>query len=385
MSPLGDLTPDEFLRDYWQKRPLLIRQAFPGFTSPIGPEALKALSTRDDAVSRLILEEGGDYPWQLYHGPFTKRELKGLPEQKWTILVQEVDRLVPEVRALLDPFAFIPHWRIDDVMISYAPAGGGVGAHIDSYDVFLLQGMGRRRWRIGNAPVEDDTLVDDLDVSILAHFEWTDEYVLEPGDLLYLPPRIAHEGVALDDCLTLSIGFRAPSHAEIVAGFLEHALQTLPDSVFYSDPDLTIPTHPGEISPEAIDQVRSVLKNVLEDETALREWFGTFMTESRRGFESEALEDEVDPDALLDAIREGADVAHTPDARFAYVELSGGERTLFARGQAYRLEREIAFAAPLLADRRRIPAAELQPYLDSPDFAELLAALVGDGVLEIGG
>ncbi len=380
MPPLGDLTPEAFLRDYWQKKPLLIRQAFPDFASPVSPEALKALATREDAISRLVLEEGGDYPWQLHHGPFTRKELKGLPEAKWTILVQEVDRLVPEVRALLDHFTFVPHWRVDDVMISYAPAGGGVGAHIDHYDVFLLQGMGRRRWRIGAAPVADDSLVEDLDVSILAHFDWTDEYVLEPGDMLYLPPRIAHEGVALDACLTLSVGFRAPSHAEIVAGFLEHALQSLPDGVFYSDPDLTPAAHPGEITEKALDQVRAVLHGALTDETALREWFGRFMTESRRGFEAEAAE-EPDADALADALRGGATLAHAPDARFAYVALEGGERLLFAGGNAYRLERELAFAAPLLADQRHVPAGDVRPHLARPDFVELLAALVADGVL----
>lgn len=380
--PLGDLTPQEFLRDYWQKKPLLIRQAFPGFTSPVSPDDLKALATREDATSRLVLEEGGDYPWQLHHGPFTAKELRGLPERKWTILVQEVDRLVPEIRALLDRFDFIPRWRIDDVMISYAPAGGGVGAHIDNYDVFLLQGLGRRRWRIGSAPVEDDSVVEDLDVSVLAHFEWTDEYVLEPGDMLYLPPRIAHEGVALDDCLTLSVGFRAPSHAEIVAGFLEHALLSFPDDVFYTDPDLTVPAHPGEIGADALEQVRGVLRRVLDDETAFREWFGTFMTESRRGFDAEGGAD-VEPDEVATAIREGAGLAHAAGARFAYVDLDGGARTLFAGGQAYRLEKEVAFTAPLLADRRQIPAADLQPHLDDPDLLDLLTALVGDGFLEI--
>lgn len=384
MLPLGELTHEQFLRDYWQKKPLLIRQAFPGFLSPVTPQDLKALSTRDDAASRLILEEGGDYPWQLHHGPFTPEELRGLPPHKWTILVQEVDRLVPEIRALLDDFDFIPRWRVDDIMISYAPADGGVGAHIDNYDVFLLQGLGRRRWRIGAEPVADDSVLEDLDVSILARFEWTHEYVLAPGDMLYLPPRIAHEGVALDDCLTLSIGFRAPSHVEIVTGFLEHALQTMPDDAFYADPDLTVPAHPGEIGAEALAQVRRVLHDALHDETAFREWFGTFMTESRRGFDGEGGE-EREPDEVAAAIRAGAGVSHAPDARFAYVDLDGGARTLFAGGQAYRLEQEVAFAAPLLSDRRAIPAADLQPHLGNPDFLELLAALAGDGFLEIGG
>ena len=382
MPPLGSLSPEQFLRDYWQKKPLLIRQALPGFASPVSPEELKKLAQRDDATSRLVLGEGGEYPWQLHHGPFTPREFKGLPPQNWSLLVQEVDRFVPGVRALLDLFDFIPRWRVDDVMVSYAPPEGGVGAHIDHYDVFLLQGLGRRRWRIGNAPVEDDSIVEDLDVSILAHFDWTDEYVVEPGDLLYLPPRIAHEGVALDPCLTLSVGFRAPSHAEIVGGFLEHALQSTPPA-YYSDPDLTPPLHPGEIGADALSQVRGVLEKTLADETALREWFGVFMTEARRPFDAEPMEDEADAESVVAAIRAGAALAHAPGVRFAYVELEDGQRTLFAGGQAYRLEKELAFAAPFFADRRHVPAADVQPHLDNPDFGDLLAALVEDGALEL--
>ncbi len=358
-EPLGSLTPAEFLRDYWQKKPLLIRQAFPGFTSPVTPDDLKALATRDDAHSRLVLEEGGDYPWQLHHGPFLPEELGKLPPNKWTVLVQEVDKFVPEIAALRDHFRFIPSWRIDDVMISYAPADGGVGAHIDQYDVFLLQGMGRRRWRIGNAPVEDDSLVENLDVSVLAHFEWTDEYTLEPGDMLYLPPRIAHEGVALDDCLTISVGFRAPSHADLVAGFLENALQTIPDDRFYTDPGLTPPAHPGEIDDAALDQVRGVLHDVLTDDTALREWFGKFMTESRRGFD-EADGVDVDAAELEEAIEKGGSLLHAPGARFAFTRLPDGEAMLFAGGQAYRLEKPLAFAAPLFADHRRLDADTLR-------------------------
>ncbi len=381
LTLLGNHSPAVFLRDYWQKKPLLIRQALPGFSSPVSPDGLKKLATREEAVSRLILEQGGDYPWQLHHGPFAQRELKNIPPGKWTILVQEVDRLVPEIRALLDNFRFVPSWRVDDVMISYAPAGGGVGAHIDQYDVFLLQGLGQRRWRIGNAPVEDDTLVDNLDVAVLAHFEWTDEYVLEPGDMLYLPPRIAHEGVAIDDCLTLSIGFRAPSHAEIVAGFLEHALATLSDDRFYSDPDLAPTDHPGEINEAALNQVRAVLHEVLQDETTLREWFGTFMTESRRGFDSQPLHRSAEPAEVARAVSAGRAVAHASGVRFAYVDLPEGERTLFAGGQAFRLEKSLAFAAPLLADSSVVSAERLNPHLSQPDFPDLLATLISDGLL----
>lgn len=383
LRALGGLTPEAFLRDYWGKKPLVVRGAFPDAAAVITPDALKKLATREEAVSRLVLEAGGAYPWELRHGPFRARDFRGLPPAKWSLLVQEVDRFVPAARALLDPFAFVPRWRLDDVMVSYAPPEGGVGAHVDNYDVFLLQGMGRRRWRIGNAPVlpEGERLVDGLDVAVLADFAWTDEHVLEPGDMLYLPPRVAHEGLALDACLTLSIGFRAPSHAEIVGGYLEHALAALPDGAFYADADLAPTERPGEIDARALEQVRGVLRAALTDDEAIRGWFGTYVTERRRDVEpDDDAPAPATPDAVAAHVGAGRALRHAPGARVAYVR-HDGETTLFARGQAYRLEPELAFAASLLADRTSVSAADLAHHLPTPDFADLVAALVADGAL----
>lgn len=384
MQLLGGLSPDTFLRDYWQKKPLFVKGALPDFTPPVSPDDLKRLATREDAAARLILEEGGEYPWELRHGPFRLRDFQRLPETKWTFLVQEVDRFSEAARALLDRFSFIPRWRVDDLMISYAAPDGGVGAHIDNYDVFLIQGLGTRRWRIGGRPLapEDERLVEDLDVSVLADFEWTEEFLCEPGDLLYLPPRFAHEGLALSACMTLSVGFRAPSHADIVSGFLEHALQRFPDDAFYADPDLAPATHPGAIDEAALAQVRSVLARALDDETAFREWFGTFMTESKR-FDLDVAGESVTEDDVAEAVRGGAGVRHTLGVRLAYVDLPDGARTLFAGGQAFRLEPDLAFSAPLLTDRLSVPAADLAPYVDAPDFCQLLATLVAEGFLTL--
>jgi 50S ribosomal protein L16 3-hydroxylase len=196
---LGDLTPEAFLRDYWQKKPLLIRGALPDFVTPVAPDELAGLACEDDVTARLILEQGGDYPWQMRFGPFDEDDFAALPETHWTLLVQEVDRLVPEVADLLDAFRFLPNWRIDDVQISYAPPHGNAGAHLDNYDVFLLQGMGRRRWQISSTPIPEDeeVYVEDVDVRILQDFEPDEEWIVEPGDLLYLPPRLRRIGTAL--------------------------------------------------------------------------------------------------------------------------------------------------------------------------------------------
>ncbi|MFB6273326.1 MAG: cupin domain-containing protein, partial [Salinibacter sp.] len=243
---LGDRSPADFLDTYWQTRPLVVRDALPNFRSPLSPEELAGLACEEDVESRIVLEEGGEHPWELRHGPFLSEDFLELPETHWTLLVQEVDRLIPEVGALLDHFRFLPDWRLDDVMVSYAPTHGTVGPHVDNYDVFLLQGAGHRRWKIGTAPVEDDEIVPGLDVRILADFEADEEFVLGPGDLLYLPPRVAHYGVSTDDaCMTYSIGFRAPRHQDLVANFLQHAVDTIDPDARYSDPDLTPVDHPG--------------------------------------------------------------------------------------------------------------------------------------------
>ncbi len=378
---LDGRSPAEFLRDYWQKQPLLVRGALPDFQSPIAPEELAGLACEEGVESRLVLERGGDRPWQLRHGPFAEDDFLNLPETHWTLLVQAVDRLLPEVEALLDPLAFLPRWRIDDVMVSYAPEGGSVGAHIDSYDVFLIQGLGRRRWQIETMPTEDETLVPDLDVRVLADFAPDEDWVLEPGDLLYLPPRIAHHGVALDDCMTFSVGFRAPSHREIVSGFLEDALARLDRHARYADPDLTPADHPGRIRPDALERVRAVIRGVCEGADAIDRWFGRSVTAPERGYRLSPLDPSLTPDALAGAIHEGAGLRTAPAARLAYVERAGGT-LLFAGGETYDLDADLAYAAPLLTDRRVLPAEALRPHLGDTAFVELLSALVNAGVFE---
>ncbi|MDZ4701735.1 MAG: cupin domain-containing protein, partial [Rhodothermales bacterium] len=279
---LGGLSLEAFLEIYWQKKPLLIRGAFPGMVTPVSPEELMDIACEDDADARLVLERGGDYPWQLLHGPF-EENFYDLPETHWTLLVQEVNRYVPAVATLLDSFRFVPNWRVDDVMVSYAPPQGGVGAHIDNYDVFLLQGHGHRRWEITREPVDDDAILPDMDVSVLAHFEPDEDWVLGPGDMLYLPPRVAHRGTAIGNCMTFSIGFRAPSFADVVTGYIDHVADRFTPLDRYADPDLTLPTHPGEITPMVFAKMRAVVFDALGDSAAFDTWFGRFITEPRRG------------------------------------------------------------------------------------------------------
>ena len=305
--PLGDMSVEQFLSQYWQKKPLLIRQAFPNFESPIAPDELAGLALQDGVLSRLIKEKGGDYPWQLKQGPFEESEFDNIGDRHWTLLVQEVDKHVPAVADLFDQFTFLPSWRKDDVMISFAAKDAGVGAHTDSYDVFLLQGSGRRRWEIGPArsgsgPLDggiraagsaqggpsggslntsDSDYIEGLDVRILADFEATEVFELEPGDMLYLPPGIPHNGVAIEPCLTISFGFLAPTQAEVASDLFDWC-QERNGPQRYCDPDLNQPTACGRISDADLERVLELVQRVPRDKELLAEWFGAFITRPQR-------------------------------------------------------------------------------------------------------
>ena len=221
MDMLGGLTASEFLRDYWQKRPLVIRQAFPGFQSPVSPDELAGLACEEAVESRIVIENDAGKPWQLHNGPFSPDRFSDLPEQDWTLLVQGLDHWVPEIADLLDNFRFIPNWRLDDIMASYAPKGGSVGPHYDMYDVFLLQAQGHRRWTFGGHCDHTSPRVEGTPLRILSSWDGEETVTLAPGDMLYLPPGIGHHGVAEDDCITLSVGFRAPTIDDILTSFTD--------------------------------------------------------------------------------------------------------------------------------------------------------------------
>ena len=300
---LGHMSVDDFLANYWQKKAVVIRQGFANFVSPISPDELAGLTTQEGVLSRLILEQGGDYPWQMKSGPLKDSDYEGLSDHHWTILVQEVDRHVPAVCDLFDRFNFLPSWRKDDVMVSFATRDSGVGAHIDSYDVFLLQGSGKRKWEIGEAIVgsapadgglraaakqtnqpgkSGPRYIEGLDVRILADFEATESFVLEPGDMLYLPPGVPHNGVALEPCLTFSFGFLAPSQADMLSDFADWRQQER-GPVRYSDLGADKVLNSGLIDSADIERVRDLVQSQSETEEDLVKWFGCFITRPQRG------------------------------------------------------------------------------------------------------
>lgn len=274
---LGGRSPRAFLARHWQKQALRIAQALPGFTGPFDLAALKRLALRDDVESRLVVRDGGR--WTLCHGPLAAADFRALPARGWTLLVQGVNVHAPACDALLRRFAFIPYARLDDVMVSYAAPGGGVGPHLDNYDVFLVQGFGRRRWRYGR---QDDTAFrPGLPLRLLARFTPTDDHVFAPGDMLYLPPQWAHDGVALEPCTTYSIGFRAATTQELAVAFLDHLRDAIDLPGRYADPGLAPTRHPARIAPSMRRQVARMLKAVRWDEATVARFLGGMLTEPK--------------------------------------------------------------------------------------------------------
>lgn len=274
---MGEITPEDFLRNYWQKRPLLVRNALPSFNGLLTQGELVKLACNEDAQSRLVIQRNGK--WHLKHGPLSDRDLTKLPKKQWTLLVQDVNHFLPSARDLLKRFSFIAHARLDDLMVSYAPKGGGIGPHFDSYDVFLLQGMGSRRWQI--SAQQDDQFIADAPLKILENFQPEQEWVLEAGDMLYLPPKYAHNGIAEDDCMTYSIGFRAPSHHELITQFLVYLQDHIEIKGRYTDPDLQLQSHPSIISAAMRSQVNSILKKIKWNSNDIEDFLGIYLTEPK--------------------------------------------------------------------------------------------------------
>ncbi|MBF8652132.1 cupin domain-containing protein [Pseudomonas putida] len=374
---LGGITAREFMRDYWQKKPLLVRQAFPDFISPIDPDELAGLALEDEVESRIVLEHGA-HPWEMRRGPFNEDTFAELPEQDWTLLVQAVDQFVPEVAELLENFRFLPSWRIDDVMISFAAPGGSVGPHFDNYDVFLLQGHGQRNWKIGQMCDSDSALLEHSDLRILADFEQSGEWTLEPGDMLYLPPRLAHYGVAVDECLTYSVGFRAPSAAEVLTHFTDFLGQFLPDEERYSDADAQPVSDPHQIQHDALDRLKALLDKHMGDKDLLLTWFGQFMTEPR--YPEQIVGEELSEQELLNALQQGAILIRNPSARMAWSEFES-DLLLFASGRSCPLPGKLRDLLKLVCAADALHIENLGQWLQDEDAVMLIQQLVKQGSL----
>lgn len=365
MDLLGGLSGQDFLSQYWQKTPYLVRQAFPDGLFKISGDELAGLATEPEVESRLVTAND----WTLRHGPFFEEDFTQLPEKDWTLLVQAVDHWVPEIAALFDAFSFIPAWRMDDIMVSYAVPGGGVGPHFDHYDVFLIQVEGEREWRIGQSCTDADDRRDDTDLSILAHFDEQERWTLKPGDMLYVPPGVAHCGTALSkDCITYSIGFRAPSQAETLVEFAQFVASNCSDFDRYQDPDLKARKDSHRIIGTDIDQIHQMLQSLAEDRDAMARWFGCYMTQPK-----------YDDAPLEEPTLSNTDIARKlqrqPLIRNNAVRLAYQPGTLFVDGEAIDTDLP-AEGLRWLCEQKNISASDLGSQGDVARLS-VLTALVG--------
>ena len=358
---LGGLSPVQFMRRHWQRRPLLVRQAIPGVKPPASRAGLFELAARDDVESRLVVRD--DDRWSVRHGPLPRRALPPVSRPGWTLLVQGLDLHVPAAQRMLSAFRFLPDARLDDLMISWASEGGGVGPHLDAYDVFLIQVHGRRRWRIGR--VADDRFVEGLPLRILRHFEPEHDWVLEPGDLLYLPPRWGHDGTADGgECMTCSVGFRVPTADEVAREVLSRLLDqdgTVP-SRHYTDPGQPATAAPGRIPERMQDFARDAVARAVAAPHALEQALGEWLTEPKpRVWFASA------PGARADAgVRLAAATRMMYDARHVYLN-----------GESFRAGGRDATLMHRLADRRALDAADCRRL--SPAAGDLLVEWLEQG------
>ena len=345
LALLGGLSPAQFMRRHWHKKPLLVRNAIDRFSPPLTRAQLFALAARDDVESRLVVQGAGPHGWQMRRGPFGRRALPALNRPGWTLLVQGVDLHDDSVHALMQQFRFVPDARLDDLMISHATDGGGVGPHFDSYDVFLLQAHGSRRWRIGRQ--KDLSLQDDVPLKILARFEPEQEFVLEPGDMLYLPPRWAHDGIAEGECQTYSIGFRSPARGELARELLQRLADDAGDAAgdaLYRDPGQHAVASPGAIPDALRDFARDAMQAALKDPQALACALGEYLTEPK----SNVWFDAGGAPRRLRAVALDRRTRMMHDARH-----------IFINGESYRAGGRDAVLMRALADTRQLDARQL--------------------------
>ncbi|MGD9424474.1 JmjC domain-containing protein [Pantoea sp. NSTU24] len=362
-----DLNWPDFIQRYWQKRPVVLKRGFKNFVDPLSPDELAGLAMENEVDSRLVSHQDGK--WQVSHGPFESYDHLG--ENNWSLLVQAVNHWHEPSAALMRPFRFLPDWRVDDLMVSFAVPGGGVGPHFDQYDVFIIQGMGRRRWRVGekmplkqHCPHPDLLQVEPFDAII--------DEEMEPGDILYIPPGFPHEGYSLENALNYSVGFRAPSGRELISGFADYALANELGSLRFSDPDVPARDCPSQILPQEIEGVRQLMLDVVNQPEHFERWFGEFISQSRHELDVAPPEPPYQPDEIYDALQQGDALSRL-----------GGLRVLTIGDAVYVNGEQVGCSRPevmaVLAHHSRITLADLGDALDDPAVLAQIAGLVNAG------
>lgn len=373
---LHDLTIERFLAEFWQKKPLLIKQGFADFADPISPDELAGLAGEEEIESRIVSNAGGD--WLLETGPFD--DFSSFGEQNWTLLVQAVDHWHPESAALIEPFRFIPNWRIDDLMISFSTPGGGVGPHLDQYDVFIIQGMGKRHWRVG---MPDKSLKQHCPhPRLLQVSPFTDciDVITEPGDILYIPPGCPHDGISVDASLSYSVGFRAPAQKDLVTGLADFLIENEISGDRFTDPDRSATTAVGEISAKDLGKVKNLLQQMIDEPELLARYFGSYITHAKHELDATEPDPHYQADEIAEYLEEGSVLARLGGLRCCYIQPSPNDDILlFINGNTINLPATELSTVKQLCEQVQLDQATAASFADNPAKLQLLTMLINLG------
>ena len=379
LTHLGDLSIETFIADYWQQKPVCIRNAVCLDGGLIAVDELAGLALEAEVESRLVENKGDINDWQVIHGPLTEADFNKERDFPWTLLVQGVDCFVPEVHDFLAKFRFLPSWRLDDLMISYATKGAGVGAHYDRYDVFLIQGEGQRQWQVGQTCSENSTLMAHDQLSLLQDFELDEEFILNPGDMLYIPPLVAHKGVAISDaCVTYSVGFRSPSHGDVLTSFADE--RNLEISADLRLKDHGFAANSGEISQTDVDGLMQLMRDQITPES-VAQWFGKHSTEAKYPA-LDMAEEAMDLAELESIVSDAYGVLRVSEGvRLAYTWQGDGGLTLFVQGEALPCPPEATALVEAIANQLLLEVDEIAPLVASDTAKAMLLILHNQGYL----
>ena len=370
-----DLTPEQFLKEYWQKKPLLIKNAFPGFTDPVSADELAGFAMEEEIESRIISQQKKDH-WQVDHGPFAAFDQYG--EQDWTLLVQATNNWSPDTHALLGPFRFIPNWRIDDVMVSFSTPGGGVGPHLDQYDVFILQGQGKRRWQVGLPDSSLNQLLPHPDLKQVSDFAPVIDEITEPGDLLYIPPNHPHNGVAIDNSLNYSVGFQAPNNQELWSAFADKLLDLDAGSQRLDDNAREMTKSPEQLESRDIAKIKAFMREQLNDEQLFNDFIGGFLTQCHHALEILVPVTPISLEKLEDILSE-EDIRFMPVSGIKSLIISTPSPCLYINGEAWQLEEKTLALATKLAQSLPLTTSEIKSFTSCLPNAQLLTSVLNKG------
>ncbi|MFC3031267.1 JmjC domain-containing protein [Pseudoalteromonas fenneropenaei] len=373
---LNGMSVAEFLANYWQKKPLLIKGGFTDFQDPIEPEELAGLAMEDSIESRLVTNHNND--WQAYHGPFEDFSL--LTERNSTLLVQAVDHWHPDSAALLEPFRFIPNWRIDDLMISYSTPGGGVGPHLDQYDVFIIQGMGKRHWRVGLPNPTLKEFAQNKSLLQVEQFEACIDEVLQPGDILYIPPGHPHEGYAVENALNYSVGFRAANQRDLLSNFADYLIDNEAGKLRYSDANLTERPSCGELLNAEASAIAELMIAAIHNQQEFKHWLGKNMSTPKHDMDLCPLDEPFDVEELADILSDDVELCRAGGTRAIYQRLDEQQLLLSVNGENYSLPSSELHNVKLLCDNTELSSDQFENSQNWLEFVQTLATLINEGI-----